>query len=252
MTFVAFAAYEPDKEPNLESILKNTDLMQPAANLLGNTGLRECDDINSLWCLSHDSSIKEPLEFLGKGVYRILVTFPEGTETKMITQTDLIRFIHNNLDQFGDYKDSPLSSHKTPNVHFIKQVHSVPTTSTALHAFQIMRLKQINALAVIDPQSGALVGNISDSDLRGFTHKNLDHLFLPILEFLNAQGTHRTPVTCAPGNTIRDVITLLLKEKLHRVWVVDDLFKPVGVASMTDLALYFYSNTLDIWYPPEF
>jgi len=245
MTFMAFAAYTPNEEITLESMTKKTNLLQPVWNLLGNTGLQENDNINSLWNLPASSSIKLPLEYLGKGVYRILVTFDDGVNTKMVTQSDLVRFIHNNIDKFGEIKDLRLSS--APSyIHFIKRVHTVPTTSTALHAFQIMRIKQVNAIGIID-SAGNLVGNISDADLRGFTHDKLPNLFLPVLEFLKSQGTQRVPVT-ALENTVKEVVEMLVREKVHRIWIVDGHQKPTGVVSMTDVALYFYSATLDVWF----
>lgn len=43
----------------------------------------------------------------------------------------------------------------------------------------------------------------------------------------------------------------LLASRLHRLWVVDEDGKPVSVVSLTDLALYFFSANLALWYPAE-
>jgi len=74
MTFMAFVAYSPDTQISLKSVLEKVDLSKPVVSLLGSTGMKENDDIYSLWVLSSNASIKDPMEYLGKGIYRILVT----------------------------------------------------------------------------------------------------------------------------------------------------------------------------------
>jgi CBS domain-containing protein len=251
MTFMAFVAYSPDTQISLESVLEKVDLSKPVVSLLGSTGMKESDDIYSLWILSSNSSIKEPMEYLGKGIYRILVTSEDLNFAKIITQTDLIRFIHKNWDQFGDYKNCSLKDNNSL-VSFIKHVHTVHSNTPAIQGFQLMRLKQVNALAVVNGL-GHVISTLSDADLRGLTHSQLSNLFLSIEEYLSwaHKGEVRKPVVCQATDKLKTVVDLLVNEKVHRVWVVDAEMKPIGVVSMTDIALYFYSNTLEIWYYPD-
>jgi len=253
MTFMAFAAYNPDATMTLNDVLAKVNLKQPASHLLGATGLLESDEINSLWVLPSTAQLKDPLEYLGKGIYRILVTTGEDVKSaKVITQTDLIRWIHTHWDDFGDYKNVILKDHQSLNVTFLKHVHTVQITDSAIQSFQLMRLKQVNALAVVN-STGSMVATLSDADLRGLTHEKLNDLFLTIEQYLTKiHGGHiRKPITCKATDSFKTVVDLLVNEKVHRVWVVDDTGKPHGVVSMTDVALFFYSNNLEIWYPAD-
>jgi len=161
-----------------------------------------------------------------------------------------MRTIHSNIDKFGPHVDATLSSlSKAKNlcINFFKYVRTIPISSTALHGFQQMRLapRQVHALAIVD-ENGVIVGTLSSADLRGFTHEKLGNILLPVLEFLKAQGTHRAPVVCEPSISIKEVVALMINEKVHRVWLVDDDNKPVGVVSMTDIILYFYYATIGV------
>jgi len=251
MTFMAFAAYSPEVPITLQSVQDKVNLSQPAAYLLGSTGQKESDDINSLWKLPSNGSLKEPLEFLGKGIYRILVTAQDVLHTKIITQTDLVRFLHKNWDKFPDWKNCSLKDNASFNVSFLKRVFTVNSIDTAIQGFQLMRLKQVNALAVVN-ESGTLVTTLSDADLRGFTREKLETLLFPITQFLTrTHGSVLKPVVCHPTDSLKTVLDLLISEKVHRIWIVDDHHKPIGVVSLTDIALFFYSHTLDYWYPPD-
>jgi len=254
MTFMGFAAYTPDVPITLQHVLDKVDLSQPVCHLLGSTGQIQSDEINSLWILPATTQLKEPMEYLGKGIYRILVTSPGGdvSNAKVITQTDLTRFIHKHWDEFGDFKNITLKTHQSLNVSFIKHVYTVPSTDTAIQGFQLMRLKQVNALAVVNSH-GVLMATLSDADLRGLTHAKLHELFVSIEEYCTRAGggVLRKPVVCQATDTLKSVVDLIINERVHRVWVVDENMKPIGVVSMTDIALFFYSNTLDVWYPPD-
>jgi len=239
MTYIAFSGSKADDTITLESVLDKVKLNVPVVEILGITGKRENDVIKSLWELPVHAPLLKVMEYLGKGIYRILVTDSEIPLSRLITQTDMIRFIHKHWDQFGDFKN-------TQNISFIKPVYTIPHKQLAIYGFQLMRKKEVNAIAVIN-ESGSIVTTLSDSDLRAFTQDQFEYLFVSTTEFLSRAhgGEIRKPVVCSDTDNLKRVVDLIVREKIHRVWIVDGEMKPIGVVSMTDICLHFYSNLLN-------
>jgi CBS domain containing-hemolysin-like protein len=241
MTYIAFAGSKDDDTITLESVLDKVKLNVPVIEILGITGKKENDVIKSLWVLPVHAPLLKAMEYLGKGIYRILVTDTEIPLCRLITQSDMIRFIHEHWDQFGDFKNTQIN-----NSSFIKPVHTIQANKPAIYGFQLMRKKEINAIAVIN-ESGSIISTLSDSDLRTFTQNQFENLFLPTTEFLLRAhtGEMRKPVVCSDRDNLKRVVDLMVREKIHRVWIVDGEMKPIGVVSMTDVCLYFYTNLLN-------
>lgn len=120
----------------------------------------------------------------------------------------------------------------------------------AIHAFWDIYFNKVSAVAVIDKE-GKLLGNLSASDIRvrsflistltgkgiGGPSRRFSALLLPVGEFSQLDGPEfsKAAVRCKPTSTFDEVITLLSEKKIHRVWVVDEAEKPVGLVSTTDI-----------------
>jgi len=84
--------------------------------------------------------------------------------------------------------------------------------------------------------NGDLVGCFSASDLRLFPLREWTHLFLGVENFLRVRHpASLRPVIVGETSTFSEVLELMVKNKVHRVFVVDDAKKPVGVVSTTDV-----------------
>ena len=91
--------------------------------------------------------------------------------------------------------------------------------------------------------TGAIVANFSVSDVRklaSVTNKadTQAALSLLVLEFLRTQrgDTGVTPpVTVNVTDTVLVAVQLLAESRLHRLYIVDEDRKPVGVLSLTDI-----------------
>jgi CBS domain-containing protein len=99
-------------------------------------------------------------------------------------------------------------------------------------AAQLMWDHDIGSLPVVDA-SGQVVGMVTDRDAC-------------MAAYMQAQPLHRVPVTvamtnhvvtCRPDDTDVAAARLMAKHKIHRIPVVDDDQKPIGVVSLNDLAL---------------
>ncbi len=42
-------------------------------------------------------------------------------------------------------------------------------------------------------------------------------------------------VLCRPDSSLLEVVGLLVRSKIHRVYVIDEQEKPVGIVTMTDV-----------------
>jgi CBS domain-containing protein len=138
----------------------------------------------------------------------------------------------------------------------------VPASTLAIQAVHEMLSKGLRALGVVDGK-GRLIGNFSVADLRGIRPEHLGALALPVAELIawehqteySGYAANRTEhpfassradrvpgaevgqslKVCTLKSTLLAVLRNLAKNKLHRLWVVDDAGKPLGVISCTDI-----------------
>jgi CBS domain-containing protein len=101
------------------------------------------------------------------------------------------------------------------------------------------------------PKPGALIGNLSASDLRGLAADEFAQLLLPVGEYvLVRHGLAPAPaagadwaaalkalpvVTVTEATTFTELLALLVAKHLHRVYVVNGDGKPVSIITLTDV-----------------
>ena len=98
------------------------------------------------------------------------------------------------------------------------------------------------AVPVVDAETGKLTWYISSDTLKlaGETGQELGlSLSKPISDFYSKlhEGTagFKSPVTCKPDTRLLKLVKLVVETDAHRVWVVDDDEKPIGVVSLTNI-----------------
>jgi CBS domain-containing protein len=117
----------------------------------------------------------------------------------------------------------------------------------ALDAFGLMLSHGMSALGVRSSHSGALVANLSVSDLRIVLPDRFGVLALPVRAFLELQTAggfggshvrgHAAPrlVTVRADATLMDAMRAIVDHGLHHVFVVDADGAPLAVVSCTDV-----------------
>jgi 5'-AMP-activated protein kinase regulatory gamma subunit len=91
------------------------------------------------------------------------------------------------------------------------------------------------ALAVVDG-SGALVAQLSASDLRGLYEEHFPHLLHSVARFLKEHSPHSFELkTCTLKSTFEEVVRTLVESRIHRLWITDDHRRPVGSVSVSDI-----------------
>jgi CBS domain-containing protein len=110
-----------------------------------------------------------------------------------------------------------------------------------------MNLYQKSSVGIVNDQ-GQMVANLSLADFRGFTVDHLRFLLYPITEYI--QQVHKIdPMTknicCTKDKDFLDVIERMVRNQVHRVWVVHEGGTiPMGVVTMTDLLVATYDRLL--------
>jgi CBS domain-containing protein len=202
----------------------------------------------------------EAARLMKGGLRRILLTKDDGKPLGVLSQSDLCRDLYLQLF-LPSTKSVGLATLKDFKLAH-RRVHSVNQTETIRDALSLMQQKKISCAAVVDKDSGAMLGNFSATDLRHlFVHLSnerdspkeeevsqskeeaskpenvLDMMFeAPVGKYL-AQCSPKS-LECAtlfPHSTVDEALSMLMTRKIHHLFVVDEKNKPIGVVGMTDI-----------------
>src|SRR3989338_5253366 len=194
--------------------------------------------INTVWRLEPESSLFELAEALSKETKRVLVG------KFIVTQTDLVRFLIASFWYGQISLPSPLNISALDLAN--SKIVSIRTSEKALHGFALMSATHLSCVAVVDAV-GTLVGNLSASDIRGITSDTYSELLLPVMTFLSKSHTLRHQprfvqhlVTVKATATLEEILHLFSCSRLHRIYVVDDNGKALGLITLSDLIRSFY------------
>ena len=114
-------------------------------------------------------------------VHRLALFDSEGQLTHVISQSDMIKFLYNHLDDLGGLADASVS-----DLGFVSGTAGVVTVrpeTPALDAMILMEDRGISAVAVTNA-NGSIIGNFSVSELRTIMAEHFGSLALPVGEFL--------------------------------------------------------------------
>jgi CBS domain-containing protein len=103
--------------------------------------------------------------------------------------------------------------------------------STAEQAARLMEQHDCGALPVVEGEARRLVGMITDRDLaiRGLAHGKGGNT--PVRDLMSP-----SPATVGAGDDLDALETVMTRQQVRRVPVVDDSGRPVGIVSQADLA----------------
>lgn len=204
-------------------------------------------------------------------VHRLALFDDEHQLTHIISQSDMIKFLYEHLDEMG-----PIAEATVEQLGFLRgTVITVRPETPALDAMILMETRNISAVAVV-AASGSIVANFSISELRTIVSEHFGSLSLPVGEFLalehgteyagyaimkeETEAIEATPaakfahdrnlrrresnpgyevgqqlITCSPSSTFAEVLDKLVHNRLHRVYVCGPGLVPTGVITLTDI-----------------
>jgi CBS domain-containing protein len=168
----------------------------------------------------------------GRAVHR-LALFAGGKIRSIVSQSDVMRYLYATSERLG-----PLARESVESLGFVaaaKKVLCVTPQTPAFAAFNVMYANALSAVGIVDPETEALVGTLSASDVRRLQAHTFNTLVLPVTDFLSAQAPAaqsglRPPLAVSPAAPFLRVLELLGgSPRIHRVYVTDARGRPVGV-----------------------
>jgi len=123
-----------------------------------------------------------------------------------------------------------------------KEIISIKEAEEVINGFTKLAENEITGLAVVNDE-GKLVDNLSLRDLKGISADarlfwrlfQTTHNFLQKVKIEYKETRPRGVVTCAPETTLVEILELLEKSSVHRVYVVDQDRKPLCVVALKDI-----------------
>jgi len=156
----------------------------------------------------------------------------------VVTQSQVLKLLHQNMDGIGSKLKTPVMKFRS----YFEPVVCVHEDSVAYEAFTLMVQKKITGVGVINNE-GTLTGVLSVRDIKAImtdgrmfwrlyqTCKN----FILKIKKEDTGDRPRSPLTVQAEDTLGTTIKKLVEHNIHRVFIVDDNKKPVGVVALRDI-----------------
>mmetsp|Transcript_15538 Transcript_15538/g.33880 ORF Transcript_15538/g.33880 Transcript_15538/m.33880 type:complete len:374 (+) Transcript_15538:279-1400(+) len=183
-------------------------------------------------------------ELMGRHKHRVPITDSSSGETVctgILSQSGLVSFIASKCPPGS--LDERMADAGLP---FRKEIVKIADDASASSAFELLDSKRLSGIAVVD-EDGRLIGNTSARDIKnavmdaGRTGMDVDILsYLAHVRQSQVVKDDKYP-SChvREDSTVGHVVNLLAKTGFHRVFVVDDDMRPVGVVSFADVINFF-------------
>ncbi|MES1908425.1 MAG: hypothetical protein MHM6MM_001369 [Cercozoa sp. M6MM] len=217
------------------------------------------------WVL-RGSPLLKAAELLADDAHRIAVLDRPlksgGHVHKILSQSSLLRYVEHRLHDKTSERSARLrhllqsitirEAKRAVRKFYSSPVHAVNENDSARFMLRTMEKYRLSALPVVDDDL-RLVGNISPSDLRLWlreSHTSLNQTigdFLAHAHALDVQKKTRFPFChVTPSDTLMKVVEMMVRARLHRVFVVDEkTHTPAGVLSVSDLLRSLVITTKD-------
>jgi CBS domain-containing protein len=184
--------------------------------------------------LKDDAPLRDAIEIFKTRVHRIAI-FGENNFLGVLSQSDVLNYVVNNRDKFPNLNlDDPLNQ----RINLKNQVVSVNAQELAIDAFLKIHESNVSAIAIVNDQQ-EMLGVLSAADVEFAIESDFVVLLKPVVEFLkDIRERQNKPsdyvVACPPNAKFNEALSLLNKEKVHRIFVLDEKKHPVGAVTLTD------------------
>jgi len=198
---------------------------------------------NPFHSVKQGTSLLHVVELLSHGNRRVAVVDNNGDAVNIISQSSVLRFFQEHMHQLKSLLEVKIADCPVGT----SPVITVSKETRAIDVFRLMDHHMRSGVAVVD-STGHLVGNTSGYDLKLFIQTpSVKVLQFPIMQFLNEIRSDNidisTPViTCHTHDNLAMLIGKLVATKVHRVFIVEDDFKPLRVISVVDILKYFATS----------
>jgi len=171
-----------------------------------------------------------------KNIHRIPIVDNNYKLVNMITQKQIISYFHEHIEEIGSVSKKPISYFQ----NVLKYVYCISQYEETINAFDKMITHSVGGVGVIN-SSGEIIGAISLSDLKLVSKDKefFSKLYKTAADFMvmldkNYWERPYALKTVTTKDTLEDVIKKLKYWNLHRIYVVDDEKKPIGVVGIKE------------------
>jgi len=169
------------------------------------------------------------VRLFGLGVHRVAMLDLNGNLTNLISQSDVVKYLNDNIKLIGENADKTI---KELNIVSEDGLVVAESSQTVISAFKLLASNLVSAVPIVDSK-GTIAGTLSVSDLKQIKD-DLSPLLLSVGQYKAKQETI-LDIVCTMDTTLRSVIEMLASTGVHRVWVVDENRKPISVISITNV-----------------
>lgn len=112
-----------------------------------------------------------------------------------------------------------------------------------MKALKIINDKKAGGIAIVDSETKKLIGNFSPMDLQGIYHEHYPSIFQNLNAFLKSHSPRSLfPLAVESDITLKELILLIEKEKVHHVWITNADGEVVSIVSIGDLIKYIVAG----------
>jgi len=238
LSFLIISATQGKEEVTLDEIKTFLNNYKDVAKAFRVGNLVNLSGNDQLKVLPESAKIVDAMRIFANEIHRIAVSDSTGAAVGILSQSDIIHHFAHRGASLGRLVDQPIENLDIGTGDILK----VNETSLLFEALQQMRLNRVSAAAVVDHR-GFLTSNLSVSDLKTVDPESLASLTIPVKEFLYMTYGFPKPPICVRGwETVEHVMLKIMVHQVHRVWVVNNAFVPIGVVTLTDLIRFFLAN----------
>ncbi|KAI9359835.1 hypothetical protein BD770DRAFT_362802 [Pilaira anomala] len=205
---------------------------------------------NPFYSILPEATLLSAVEEFAYGTHRVCVLNPDGSIKGILSQSTVARYIYDNQRHFPEIE---AIMNKTLRQLGLGEsdVIAVNADSPVLDALSLMSKYGVSSVAVLG-HMGIVLGNISMTDvkhvMKSYRHQLLWKTCFQFVSLVRTEqgiddGQDRLPVFDVRLDTsFGFAIGKLLATKSHRVWVLDERERAIGVVSITDVMRAFAAS----------
>ncbi|RIA95838.1 hypothetical protein C1645_688553 [Glomus cerebriforme] len=198
---------------------------------------------NPFYSVLPETSLLQVVELFGSGTHRVAILDADGNMKGILTQSKVVNYLYQNVTKFPQIEQ--LFPKLLHDLDIGKStVISAQADSFVLDALTMMNKNSLSSIAIVD-NDGVLLGNISMTDvkyiLRSYSHSLLWRTCQQFVSHVRSRqgledGQDKYPVfDVRLTSTLGFTIAKLVATRAHRIWVVDDRMRTIGLVSLTDV-----------------
>jgi len=185
---------------------------------------------NPFQTITPDTLMRDAVALMSTGIHRLAVV-ENGNLVNIMSQWDVLMLLLARVSFLGT------SIEKTVlDAGLVRSaVLTVPDNTDVVEVIKFMNDNQISGVPLVD-DIGKITGNFSATDLLNLTEVNFPLLTLSVSEFLfRVNGFLKPPIVCRRSDTVETLLLKMACYGVHRIYVIDEYFVPIGVITLTDI-----------------